>query len=100
MDLVIKVRGKFPLEGAQLEEAIVDALRKGKASFSQLDFLACCQEDYQEGRYPEYGWAPVEEEEKERRNFEQSLEIFHHGPDVYYAPLPECKHRSHSHNKK
>ena len=100
MDLVVKVHGKFPLEGAQLEEAIVDALRKGKASFSQSDFLARRQEDYQEGRYPEYGWAPPEEEVKERRNFESSLEIFRRGPDVYYAPIPERKRRSHSHSKK
>ena len=96
MDLVVKVRGKFPLEGAQLEEAIVEALRKGKASFSQSDFLARRQEDYQEGRYPEYGWAPPEEEEKERRNFESSLEIYRRGPDVYYAVIPDRKRKSHT----
>ena len=92
MDLVVKVHGKFPLEGGPLEEAIVNALWKGKASFSQSDFLVCRQEDICSGNYPEYGWAPPEEEEKERRNFESSLEIFCHRLEVAYAFLPERKH--------
>ena len=75
-----------------MEEAIIEALQKGKASFSQSDFLARRQEDYEAADYPEANWAPPREEhDGERRDFESSLEIFRRGPDVAYAPLRERK---------
>ena len=85
------MRGKRPLEGWPMEEAIIEALQKGKASFSQSDFLAC-QEDYDAANYPEASWAPPREEhDGEWRDFESSLEIFRRRPDVAYTPLRERK---------
>ena len=74
----------------------MEALRKGKASFVQSDFLACRQEDFDAGDFPEVNWAPPKGQDDERREFENSLEIFRQGPDVYYAPLREKRRRSHS----
>ena len=91
----MKVKGKGPLEINSLEEAMIAALKAAKNNFSQSDFLARCQEDIDAGNFPEYGWAPPEDVDCERREFESSLEIFRRGPDVYYAPFYEHKHKSH-----
>ena len=49
-----------------MEEAIIEALQKGKASFSQSDFLVRRQEDYEAADYPEVNWAPPREEHNSR----------------------------------
>ena len=92
----MKVRGKRPLEGSPLEEAIISALKAGKKAFIQSDFLVRRQEDYEDGAFPEASWVPPPGETEERREFENSQDIYRHGPDVYYAVIPDCKHKSHS----
>ena len=95
----MKVRGKRPLEGAPLEEAIISALKAGKTAFIQSDFLCRYQEDYEDGAFPEASWVPPRESD-EWREFENSQDIYRHGPDVYYAVIPDRKRKSHSHSKK
>ena len=54
MDLVVKVRGKTPLEGNPLkEEAIISTLKAEKTSFSQSDFLTRRQFDFEDSLFPE-----------------------------------------------
>ena len=91
LDITVKVRGKTPLEEKSLEEALISALRAGKVSFSQLDFLGRRQEDYEEVVFPNASWAFPGEDEEELRNFENSLTIFRSGPDSYFCPIPEQK---------
>ena len=92
----MKVKGKRPLEGGPLEEAIISALKAGKKAFIQSDFLVRRQEDYDDGAFPEAAWAPPPGEAEERREFENSQDIFRRGPDVYYAVIPDRKRKSHT----
>ena len=92
-DLTVKVRGKTPLEGKSLEDALVNALRAAKVSFAQSDFLGRRQFDFEEGLFPEASWQKPEEEEEERRNFVNSLSIFRSGPDSFFCPIPDQKLR-------
>ena len=84
LDLVVKVKGKIPLESVRLREAAFSALSAGRATFLQSDFLAWRQMDLQDNQVQ----PDQEEEEKRRDEFEQSLDIFHADLSAVRLPPP------------
>ena len=90
LDLVVKVKGKMPLESGHLKEAAFSALSAGRATFLHTDFLAWCQMDLVDAQVQSY----KEEEEKRRTNFEASLRIFRLGSQFIDVP-PPLKHAKH-----
>ena len=84
LDLVVKVKGKTPLENGRLRGAAFSALSAGRATFLQSDFLAWRQMDLQDTQVQ----PDQEEEERRRTDFEQSLGIFHADPAAVRLPPP------------